>query len=359
MRIGSRSISNDRADPVYIIAEIGVNHDGDPDRALLLIDLAAEAGADAVKFQYFESDRLMSSAAKLALYQKSAGETDPLAMLRRLQLAPDALARCAHHARECNLHAIVSVFSTELVPEAHRMGWDAFKSASPDIIHRPLLEAMASTGLPLIVSTGASEPEEVARARHWLDPHADRLAFLQCVSAYPCPMEHAALDGIAAVRALTGLPVGYSDHTPSIETGALAARAGARILEKHFTDDRSRHGPDHAASLEPADMAQYIRLARSATPDPLPPAPNKSVLPIERDVRAVSRQSIVWTRPLDAGATVSASDLACKRPGSGIPPWRMHEIIGARLSRSVRADHPVMPDEIEAPAPALEQGARP
>ena len=356
MRIGTRTITAER---VYIIAEIGVNHDGDPDRALRLIDLAAHAGADGVKFQFFETDRLMSSAAKLALYQKSAGETDPFAMLRRLELPPDALARCARHARNRNLHAIVTVFSTELVPEAHRMGWDAFKSASPDIIHRPLLEAMASTGLPLIVSTGASEPEEVARARVWLDAHADRLAFLQCVSAYPCPMEHAALDGIPAVRALTGLPVGYSDHTPSVETGALAVRAGACILEKHFTDDRTRPGPDHAASLEPVDMAEYIRLARSATPDPVPPAPNKSVLACERDVRAVSRQSIVWTHPLDAGEVVQPEHLTCKRPGSGIPPWRMHEIIGARLKRSIRADHPVMPDEIEAFAHAPKAGARP
>ena len=194
-------------------------------------------------------------------YQKNAGETDPLAMLRRLELSIDDMAKVVHRAHARGIHAIVTVFSVELVEVAERLEWDAYKSASPDIINRPLLEAMANTGKPLIVSTGASELGEVTRAAGWLEGIRDRLAFLQCVSSYPAPDE--ALGGIRAIADATGLVTGYSDHTASHRTGSLATMAGAHLLEKHITDDRKRAGPDHAASLLLAQLEQYVQLARN------------------------------------------------------------------------------------------------
>src|SRR5690606_32395858 len=226
MKIRDRHIGPDH--PPYVIAEIGVNHDGSVDRAIELVEAADRARADAVKLQLFRTDLLMSRAAKLAAYQKAAGETDPLAMLRRLELSADQMLPIMERAHDLGLHAIVTVFSVELVEEAERVrdaygGWDAYKSASPDIVNRPLLDALSSTGRPVIVSTGASDMNEVERAVGWLDGAHDRLALLQCVSSYPVPEGQDGLGGIRALRArFEDLPIGYSDHTDTIATAWMA-----------------------------------------------------------------------------------------------------------------------------------------
>lgn len=351
MKIGAREVGHGAG--VYVIAEIGVNHDGDADRALGLVDLAADAGADAVKVQVFEAERLMSRAARLAVYQEAAGETDPVEMLRRLELPMRGMARVAARAHARKIHAIATVFSVELVEGAAGLGFDAFKSASPDIVNRPLLESMAATGAPLIVSTGASTLSEVERAATWLAPIRARLAMLQCVSAYPVPDADAALGGIEAIRAATGLPTGYSDHTRGVETGALAVGAGACLLEKHLTYDRTAQGPDHGASLDGEQMKEYVELARRAAaagPDraaggsgPAATAVRveKRVLEVERDVRLASRQSLVSRRALRAGHALRAEDVVIKRPGTGIEPWRLSETIGRTLASDVDADVPL------------------
>lgn len=328
MNIAGRHIGHDSAP--YIIAEIGVNHDGSVDRAIALVDQARAAGADAVKFQHFTADKLLAPGAPLAGYQRH--EHDAHAMLKRLELSTRDFARLVQHAHSRGLHAIVTVFSTELVAESASIAWDAFKSASPDIIHRPLLRAMADTGRPLIISTGAATAQEVARALIWLSGNHHRLALLQCVSCYPLAPEHAALGGIAALGSLFDGPVGYSDHTTLVETGALAVATGACILEKHFTLDRHAQGPDHAASLEPAAFAQYAAQARRAHSMFGPSA--KTILPCERDVRAVARQSIIAARPIRAGIPISREDLAIARPGGGIEPWMIDHLVGHTLNTS-------------------------
>ena len=342
MRIGRREIGVGQAP--YVIAEIGVNHDGLVSRALELTDAAAEAGADAVKLQYFETDRLMSRAAKLAAYQKAAGETDPVAMLRRLELPLDEMALVVDRAHERGLHAIVTVFSVELVEPAAELAWDAFKSASPDVVNRPLLEALAGTGRPMIVSTGASTLEEVVRARGWLEGVKDRLAFLQCVSSYPAP--EAGLEAMGTIGERTGAVVGYSDHTERVETGREAAAAGAALLERHITHDERASGPDHAASLNPVRFAAYVGMLPGVVGEPLRGGA-KRVLECERDVREVSRQSVVTTRALAAGDVLLRADLTIKRPGTGIEPWRIGEVVGRRATRAVEADVPVMEDDLE------------
>ncbi|MGP1273202.1 MAG: N-acetylneuraminate synthase family protein [Phycisphaerales bacterium] len=342
MKIAGREIGPGHAP--YVIAEIGVNHDGDPDRAVMLTERAAEAGADAVKLQLFETDRLMSKAARLAAYQKSAGETDPFAMLRRLELTIDEMEPTVRRAHALGIHAIVTVFSVELVEVAERLPWDAYKSASPDIINRPLLEAMAGTGRPLIVSTGASTLDEVTRAAGWLDGLRDRLVMLQCVSSYPA--SEAALGGIRAIAEATGLVVGYSDHTPGDATGADAVRAGACMLEKHVTHDRSAPGPDHAASLEPEVFARYAAMAHEQRVGVPSTGGEKAVLGVERDVRSVSRQSLVAARDLAEGGTIRRTDLTIKRPGTGLEPWRIDAVVGRRLARAVEADMPIIEGDL-------------
>ncbi len=349
MRIGEREISAGVVRP-YVIAEIGVNHDGDVERALMLTDAAAEAGADAVKLQLFETDRLMSRAAKLAAYQKSAGETDPLAMLRRLELSIDDMARVVERAHERGIHAIVTVFSVELVEVAERLAWDAYKSASPDIINRPLLEAMAETGKSLIVSTGASNGEEVSSAHDWLASQTEQLAFLHCVSSYPTDPDDAHLRMMRDIgRRVGACVVGYSDHTASVSTGAMAAGEGAAILEKHLTYDRGAKGPDHAASLEPSGFREYVRqLSAGAVErdDRMLGDSTKRVLDCEQDVRHVSRQSLTTTRDLSEGYTLTRDDLTIKRPGTGIEPYRLDEVIGATLRRDVEADVPLADEDV-------------
>lgn len=328
MNIAGRRIALD-LEP-YIIAEIGVNHDGSIDKAIALVEAAANTGADAVKLQFFSADLLMSRGAPLAQYQTHARERDAFAMLRRLELPIEAMSRLVAHAHAHSLHAIVTVFSTELVPTAATLPWDAFKTASPDIIHRPLLRALADLGRPLIVSTGAATAQEVARALIWLSAIQHRLAILQCMSAYPVAPEHASLGAIAALGSMFDGPVGYSDHTTLVETGALAVATGATILEKHLTLDRHALGPDHAASLEPAPFAQYVAQARRAHAM-LGPV-SKQVLPCERDVRAVSRQSIVAARTIPAGRPITRDDLTFKRPGGGLEPWMLEQILGHALT---------------------------
>lgn len=349
----------------YIIAEIGVNHDGLATRAAELTELALDAGADAVKFQLFRADLLMSHNAELAEYQRSAGETDPAEMLRRLELPLEAMGRCIERIHGRGKHAIVTVFSLPLVARAQELPWDAYKTASPDIIHKPLLDALVRTGKPMIVSTGAAERDEVVRALGWLQGASERLALLQCVSSYPCDLGDANIGAMADLAIAIAQQhqhnqpvVGYSDHTAAVDTGALAVRCGASILEKHFTDDRSRPGPDHSASLDLAGFSEYVKLARAAwadaqagtgkpfaamAGDPRIGAPNKRILDCERDVRRVSRQSVVYRRDLPAGHIVAPQDICYKRPGTGLAPHEAELIIGQVLSQAVRADEPARP----------------
>lgn len=387
MHIGKRQIGLNH--PPYVIAEIGVNHDGDISRALELTDAAAEAGADAVKLQYFETDRLMSKAAKLAAYQKAAGETDPISMLRRLELTLDEMALVVDRAHAKGIHAIVTVFSTELVTGAETLAWNAYKTASPDLVNRPLLEALAATGKPMIVSTGASTLDEVTRAVGWLESARDRLALLQCVSSYPAP--EMALGGIRAIADVTGLPTGYSDHSKCYSTGGSAVLVGASLLEKHITDDCRRQGPDHAASLHWSQFRTYCDRARGAVsgrkgfdrilesrfaangseqvndihdlPDELLDQIEavdggggaelatwvecvKNVLDCERDVRTVSRQSVVSVGPIAAGTAITPQHLTIKRPGTGILAYRLDEVVGRTAARDIEGDVPIVEEDL-------------
>jgi N-acetylneuraminate synthase/N,N'-diacetyllegionaminate synthase len=338
--IAGRAIGPEHAPS--IIAELGVNHDGSLERARALVEAAQRAAADAIKLQWFEAERLLSRAALLAAYQRDAGAHDPRQMLRGLQLGHHAFAGLINYAHTLRLHAIVTVFSVELVETAARLPWDAFKTASPDIIHRPLIEALMATGRPLIISTGAATLEEVSQVTAWLGDHPHIL--MQCVSAYPTPDDEAALAGREALMRINPNALGYSDHTTAIDTGALAVAGGACVLEKHLTLDRSAAGPDHAMSLEPAQFAEYVRLARRAWRMRGPAV--KQVLPIEQEVRRVSRQSLTTARPLAPGTVIEPSDLTIKRPGTGLAPHRLQQVIGRQTRCAVEADRPLTEDQI-------------
>jgi N-acetylneuraminate synthase/N,N'-diacetyllegionaminate synthase len=345
--IGDRIVGPGHAP--FIIAEIGVNHDGDVACARELVRAAKLAGADAAKFQMFDATMLMSLDAALAAYQRERGAHDPRELLRGLQLAPERLGDLAEECVKAGIVPMVTVFSLPLVDHARGQAWKAFKTASPDLVNHPLLDAVAALGRPMVVSTGAATREEVAQAGWRLVPHRD-LAFLQCASSYPTRDDRAAIGGMHEIAAITGRVVGYSDHTASIDTGAIAVAAGASILEKHLTYDREAKGPDHAASLDPRQFAAYVQLAHRAAR--MVGAHAKQLQEVERDVRRVSRQSLVAVRDLPAGHLVTPADLCVKRPGTGICASRLDAVVGRRLARAVSADRVLAEADVVWPVAA-------
>ncbi len=336
------SADADHGPRVMVIAEVGVNHDGNPQRADHLLHAAADAGADAVKFQLFRPDRLLSAAARLATYQDGQAD-DAHALLAALTLPLDAMRSLRDTAEQLGLRFIVTPFSLADVADLASLDVDVVKIASPDAVNTPLLDAAAALGKPMIVSTGTCDLDELDAAGR--AAQATGGALLQCVSAYPTPDAAAGLGGMAALRQrFPRCPVGYSDHTASLDTGALAVAAGAVVLEKHLTHHRQAPGPDHAASLEPQDLATYIAAVRRASAMLGPLA--KTCTPLERNVQQVSRQSVCLNRDLPAGHALTRDDLDVKRPGTGVPAAQLSAVLGQTLARPVKADHPLMLDDL-------------
>jgi N-acetylneuraminate synthase/N,N'-diacetyllegionaminate synthase len=327
-------------EPVYVIAEAGVNHDGDVGRALALVDAAADAGADAVKFQTFDPAALASGDAPLADYQRDAGESgSQRAMLERLALAEADFERLAARARERGIAFLSTPFDEGSAGVLERIGVPAFKVGSGELTNLPLLRSLAARGRPLLLSTGMATLEEVGAAVDAIRGAGDpALALLHCVSSYPAPLDQANLRAIATLREAFGVPVGYSDHCMELEASVAAVALGAVLVERHLTLDRGAPGPDHAMSSEPAELAELVRRIRrveSALGDGV-----KAPQPAEAGTRDVARRSLVATRDLSAGERVGAGDVAIKRPGGGLAPDDLGRVVGAILAAAVRRDEP-------------------
>jgi N,N'-diacetyllegionaminate synthase len=335
--IGATRIGPGR--PVYVIAEAGVNHNGSLSAALALVDAAAEAGANAVKFQIFQADQLVTRDAATANYQESAtGATSQHEMLRRLELTVKQFAALRDRCLAAGLEFLATPFSSSDLRALTGLGVRAIKIASTDLNNAPLLDDAGRTGLPLILSTGASDAEEIGRAVGRLRSlgAGDRLVLLHCVSSYPTRWEDANLRAIGHLRRRFGLPVGFSDHTTSVDTGALAVAAGACVLEKHFTLDRSQPGPDQALSLEPEELADYVARVRRA--EQALGTGSLDVQDSEREVRRIARKSVVAALDLAAGDVLEPSRLTTKRPAGGIAPDQMDGLIGRRAAVPIPAD---------------------
>lgn len=343
-RIGPLTVSPDH--PPVVVAELGVNHDGSPQRALRLLELACEAGADAVKLQVFRAGTLVQGEGLLAAYQRDAAGSSA-ELLRRLELAPEALELVAGHARRLGLPLLATPFSLSDVPVCGRLGLSAVKIASPDVVNHLLLESAATLGLPMLVSTGAATSEEVDAAVALLEGAGATFLLLHCVSAYPAPPEHAHLRFIGELARRYGRAVGYSDHVPGTRAGALAVAAGAVLLERHFTDDTTRPGPDHAASSDPAEFARYVAEVREAWT--LMGRGDKRLLPVEEDVRKVSRQSLVLEQPLRAGEPLQKEHLTTRRPGTGLLPDTYRRWLGRCARRDLPAGTMLTADDLTVP----------
>jgi N-acetylneuraminate synthase/N,N'-diacetyllegionaminate synthase len=333
---------------VYFIAEAGVNHNGDVTTAKGLIDVAADANADAVKFQTFSADRLVVDSASTAEYQRdSTSEDSQRDLLTDLELSEAAHRELKTYCEERDIDFLSTPFGVESASFLHSLDVPAFKIGSGDLTNHPLLEHVADYGDPMIVSTGMSTLDEVNDAfRAIRNANSDvPLALLHCVSVYPTSIHEANLRATRTLDETFPVPVGFSDHTTAVETPALAVAAGAELVEKHFTLDRTMAGPDHEASLEPAELDRAVSLVRDAA-DALGDG-TKEPVPAEAEIRSVARKGLYAATELDAHTTVAEEDIAIKRPPAGLDPTSYHEVVGKTLVRSVKRDEPLTADCLE------------
>jgi sialic acid synthase SpsE len=320
--------------PTFVIAEIGVNHDGRLDRALELVEQASRAGANAVKLQIFSATTLMHPSSSFAEYQKQGTTSaNPVEMLREFELSRDELNEVVAAVHAHGMLPLATPFSPEDVEVIESLNLPAIKIASPDLVNQLLLARAAGIGRPMLLSTGAATIDEIEETTAWLCQWNVRFALMHCVSSYPTPSSEAQLSWIRQL-ARFDVPVGYSDHTTDIIAGALSVAAGACIIEKHLTYDRTANGPDHSASADPQQFAEYVRLIRNA--EAMCGSGTKHVLPIERDVRKVSRQSLVVIRDIAGGERIKIGDLTVQRPGTGIPPADVSVAVGRVARQSLQ-----------------------
>lgn len=353
---------------VYIIAEAGVNHNGSRDMAFALVDVAAASGADAIKFQTFDANKLAAKSAPKASYQKThtdAAESQ-LDMLKKLELPRDWHSPLQAHARQKGVEFLSTAFDVESLVFLDALGVPLFKIPSGELTNGPLLWRFARTRKPLILSTGMATLAEVEQGlaiiAHALDADSEptglddvwkvwskaecrqslqgHVTLLHCTSQYPTPFADVNLRAMDTLAAAFGLPVGYSDHTEGLLIPAAAVARGARVIEKHFTLDRNLPGPDHIASLEPDELAQMvadIRNLEAAFGDG-----SKAPQIGEWDTRQAARQQVVATRDIAAGDVFTRDDLSTARCGHGLPAAVLWELVGQTASRNVSAGSPIV-----------------
>jgi sialic acid synthase SpsE len=334
-----RGLPWNRCGHVMIIAEIGVNHNGDMARAMEMVETAARLGADAVKFQIFKTSEFVSKGTPKANYQErnTGNPEDMSAMLRSLELGAEALRALADRSRELGIMFSASPFDLSSVKLLDSLEPDFIKIPSGEATNLPLLRAVAATMRPVILSTGMCTLAEVDTAVDTLRRHgAGGVALLQCTSDYPAPPAECNLRTIPAMHAALDLPVGFSDHTTDTVIAAAAVGLGAGILEKHFTLDHDLPGPDHVASCDPEQFADYVHSIRCV--EAALGSAVKRPMPSERSTADVARKSLVAAVDIRKGQTLTADMLTLKRPGTGLAPAVQHLVVGLTAGRDIPAD---------------------
>lgn len=326
-----------------IIAEAGVNHNGSLERALRMADAAKLAGADYIKFQTFKAENLVTAEGKTADYQKTNCDADSqIAMLRELELSYEDFKEIANYCRSIGIGFLSTPFDMESIDFLASLGIDFMKIPSGEITNLPYLRHTAKTGLPVIISTGMSTPEEIEaslKVFYKAGYADDRIILLHCNTEYPTPMDDVNLRAMVTMSELFKVPTGYSDHTKGIEVAVAATALGAVVIEKHFTLSRSLPGPDHVASLEPDELTLMVKSIRNvavALGDGV-----KRVTDSERKNISVARKSIVAAKDIMKGELLTEENITTKRPASGLSPMLWDSVIGQRAIRDFKADTPI------------------
>ena len=326
-----------------IIAEAGVNHNGSIDMAKRLIEAAAEAGVDYVKFQTFKSEKLVSRHATKADYQKAntGGEDSQLKMLQQLELSRDDHFLLIEHCKKCGIKFLSTAFDLESIEFLHSLNLDLWKIPSGEITNLPYLRSIAQKGGRVIMSTGMCDLSDIEAALKVLISNGtpeENITLLHCNTEYPTPWNDVNLRAMHDIAKRFNVPVGYSDHTRGIEVPIAAVALGATVIEKHFTLDNNLPGPDHKASLEPhqlkamVDAIRHIECALGSG--------TKQVSESERKNMAIARKSIVAATEIKKGELFTPQNITVKRPGGGISPMKWDEVIGTIAS------HDYLPDEM-------------
>jgi N,N'-diacetyllegionaminate synthase len=328
---------------ILIIAEAGVNHNGDLATALRLIEAAAAAGADIVKFQTFNADRLVTRSAAKAAYQRRSDALETQhQMLSRLALDPDEHEQLLGHCRTHDIGFLSTPFDVESIDLLVRLGVDRLKIPSGEITNLPYLRRIGSLRRPVILSSGMATLEEVSAALAVLESAGTQrsaITVLHCTTQYPTPAENVNLRAMMSMSRQLNVAVGYSDHTRGIEVPIAAVALGATIIEKHLTLDRRMSGPDHEASLEPqefARMIQAIRAVEVAMGDGI-----KRPVAAELEIMDSVRKSVVAARSIRKGEEFTPANMTVKRPGTGISPMKLDEIVGRIAHRDFAEDEPI------------------
>jgi len=329
--IGDKKIGD--GEPTFIVAEAGINHNGEVEIGKKLIEEAAKAGADAVKFQSYQTELFVSRTSK------------HYDVFKKLELSEDEFRELSKYAKKHKLIFLSTPLNLEYVDILNDIGVPAFKVASSDLTFFPLLEKIAETRKPVILSTGMSTLSEIHEAVDFLKENgAKEITLLHCVSAYPTPFEEVNLKVIPVLKNMFKVPVGYSDHTLGVEVSIAAVALGANLIEKHFTLDKNMPGPDHKLSADPEEfknMVASIRTIESALGDGC-----KRVMPSEKDARIHGRRSIVAKIPLKAGDLLTKDRIAYKRPGTGIETKFLNLILNRKLKKNKNADDVITWDDL-------------
>jgi len=334
----------------FVIAEIGVNHNGRLDLALELVEVAAAAGAHAAKFQTFKAESVTARNTKTVAYQKSAGEDDQHAMLKTLELSETDHRAVARRCEELGIEFMSTAFDAASLDMLCDIGIKRIKVPSGEVNNVPYLRDCARRGLPIILSTGMADLEEVRRAvavvresapvaAGQADDGTPMLTVLHCTSAYPTEFADVNLRAMSTMASELGTPIGYSDHTQGIFVAPIAVALGARVIEKHITLDRTMVGPDHSASIEPGElkaMMSAIHAAEAILGDGV-----KAPRPAEEEARSLVRRGLKAARDLPAGTKLNGSDVAILRPATGLAPEHYERVQGRRLARALSVGDPI------------------
>ena len=332
---------------ITIIAEAGVNHNGSMELAKRMVDKAKEAGADYIKFQTFQPEKLVSKYADKAEYQKKTTESEEsqLEMLKKLALTQEDFRELKEYCEQVGIGFISTPFDLDSIDFLESLNMDFWKIPSGEITNLPYLIKIAKTGRPIVMSTGMCLVEEIEESLKWLkESGAGEITLLHCNTQYPTPMEDVNLNAMQSLKRQFYLPVGYSDHTEGIEVPIAAAALGATVIEKHFTLDKSMEGPDQAASLSPEELTAMVCAVRNI--EKALGSGEKGVTTSEMANRKVARKSIVAEGSIRRGEAFCEDNLAIKRPGDGISPMRWFDVLGRTAKRDYVEDELIAEEEL-------------
>ena len=330
---------------VFMIAEVGVNHDGKFENAIKLVDEAVDAGADAVKFQTFNAEELVTRDCKTADHQKKSGMDNQFDLLKSSELTLDEFKELKIYCDKKNIEFISTPYDVKSVGVLDDMGVKQFKVASAEIVNKPLLKAISETKKPVLLATGMASLGEIERAVNYIRGIGnDSLTLLHCTSSYPAPHDQVNMNFLTTLKNIFDYPVGYSDHTRGIEIAVMAVALGARVIEKHFTLDKNIVGPDHWASAEPAEIKEMVDAVRNV--EKAFGTCEKILTENEQENILYMRRSIHAVSDIKKGEKISLNNVKILRKNDGLSPWMIDTIINKKAIRDIKKGQPITWDDL-------------